>query len=83
MASNGRSPFDQTVHHANDPHRFEDLQDYLSLDGKNLLHEGNLDEAIECFRFLLKLNPSDRLGAVDKLAEGGLILTAEIALWIS
>jgi len=44
---------------------------------KSLLDEGSRDEAVQCLRFLLKLAPSDRLGAVDKPAEDGLMLTAE------
>lgn len=50
---------------------------------KNLVQEGNRDEAIQCLRFLLKLDPSDRLGAVDKLAEEGLVLAAETGLRMS
>lgn len=42
---------------------------------EDLLEEGLRDEATQCLAFILKLDPEDRHGVVESMAEGGLIIT--------
>jgi hypothetical protein len=47
--------------------------------GMALMEEGHRDEAAQCLRFLLRLDPEDRIGAVASMEEVGLVRPGNVS----